>query len=120
MSSFLDEIKNKLKEGRTELKIISGGGKLESEGSNNSNSLWIWVVVFIVVAIIIVVIVMVLSNNNTDGNPNLIQMDKEKEDPEEIIKDLSEANERIEQKQKENEQEYQDPNFTLLKDLVHG
>lgn len=119
MSSFLDEIKNKLKEGRTELKIISGGGKLESEGSNNSNSLWIWVVVFIVVAIIIVVIVMVLSNN-TDGNPNLIQMDKEKEDPEEIIKDLSEANERIEQKQKENEQEYQDPNFTLLKDLVHG
>ena len=118
MSSFLDEIKNKLKEGRTELKIISGGGKLESEGSNNSNSLWIWVVVFIVIAIIIVVIVVVVSNK-TDDNPNLIQMDK-KEDPEEIIKDLTDASSRIERKEKEIEQEYQDPNFTLLKDLVHG
>lgn len=114
MSSFLDEIKNKLKEGRTELKIISGGGEKESRTSP-----WIWgVIVAIVLAVIIVVIVVVLSNN-TDENPNLIQMDKKKENPEEIIKDLSEATNRIEKREEENEQEYRDPNFTLLKDLIH-
>jgi hypothetical protein len=115
MSSFLDEIKNKLKQGRTELKIISGGGK--NEGASNHVGWMILVVVILIV--IVVVIVVVLSNNNTEGNPNLIQMDK-KEDPGEIITDLSEANERIEQKQTENEQEYRDPNFTLLKDLIHA
>ena len=116
MSSFLDEIKNKLKEGRTELKIISGGGK--EPGSNNSSNLWIVGIVVLIVLIIIVVIVLVLSNKS-DDNPNLIQMDK-KEDPEEIIKDLTDASSRIKRQEKNIEQEYQDPNFTLLKDLVHG
>ena len=86
MSSFLDEIKNKLKEGRTELKIISGGGKessVESSGSS-SNHHWIWGLFFFIVILIVIVVVVVVLSNKTDENPNLIQMDKEKEDPEEI------------------------------------
>ena len=116
MSSFLDEIKHKLKEGRTELKIISGGG---TEKTSVSSKVGLYCCCgFICLAIIIVVVVLYVSHaKESDNNPNLIQMEK-KEDPEEIIKDLSDAADRIQKKERENKEEYRDPNFTLLKDLV--
>ena len=117
MSSFLDEIKHKLKEGRTELKIISGGGPTEKSSVSSKVGLYCCCG-FICLAIIIVVVVLYVSHaKDCDSNPNLIQMEK-REDPEEIIKDLSEASERIESKEREDKQEFRDPNFTLLKDLV--
>ena len=118
MSSFLDEIKHKLKEGRTELKIISGGGPTEKPSVSSKVGLYCCCG-FICLAIIIVVVVLYVSHaKDCDNNPNLIQLEKKKEDPEEIIKDLSDAADRIQKKEKENKQEYRDPNFTLLKDLV--
>ena len=116
MSSFLDEIKHKLKEGRTELKIISGGGPTEKSSVSSKVGLYCCCG-FVCLAIIIVVVLLYISNTKEGDNPNLVQMDK-REDPEEIIKDLSEASERIESKEREDKQEFRDPNFTLLKDLV--
>ena len=113
MSSILEELKHKLKNGgaNAELKIVTGGA------SGKSSSKWLWPLIIGLVALSLIVAAIVLCVNHQREkmeNLNIVSLERKKKEEEpliEVLDDLEGAQKAIEAKAPA------DPNFTLLADL---
>jgi hypothetical protein len=119
MSSFLEELKQKLKSGNAnaELKIVTGGNDLSKKnGINWGRTLGI--IGGIAVIVMLVIAIMLFLNNQKEKNLNVVVPPPHlKEEKTRAITDLQiekveEASKKIEKKSPV------DPNFTLLSDLL--
>lgn len=144
MSSFLDELKNRLKTGNAnaELKIITGGGKampapVSQGGSKITTMQIVGCVIGGAIIVLLVVSLILFCNNQREKTENLNLIDKQvngsleaaEKDLSEVVKpppatslaedemaeNLQQASERMEKKKPPANA---DPNFTLLKDLL--
>lgn len=115
MSSILEELKHKLKNGgaNAELKIVTGG----ASPGKASSSKWLWPLIVGLVALSLIVAAIVLCVNHQREkmeNLNLVSLERKKKEEEpliEVLDDLEGAQKAIEAKAPA------DPNFTLLDDL---
>lgn len=123
MSSFLDEIKERLKNGKADarLEIITGGGK----SSNKKVSPWTivgWVTgVGAVVALTLAIILFLNNQREKMENLNLVESNNKKaiEDLEnEASSDLAIATTRLTEERNIQNNLNNDPNFTLLNELM--